>query len=127
MSSSRVLIRSSRVLFPSSRPFSTYTPRVKEIHPEPQNEFKPLNPKRAFSSHMPLQQKFESNSQAKIPGQPKGMQGEAQDGELGVGELEGATFRVEPLRRTGEDESTMRARLLCKSPLSSLLGSLHLL
>lgn len=33
--------------------------------------------------------------------------------ELGVGELEGAKFRVEPLRRTGEDANTMRARLLC--------------
>lgn len=33
--------------------------------------------------------------------------------ELGVGELEGAKFKVEPLRRTGEDVSTMRARLLC--------------
>lgn len=34
-------------------------------------------------------------------------------GELGVGELQGATFRIEPLRRVGEDASTMRARLLC--------------
>lgn len=32
---------------------------------------------------------------------------------LGVGEMEGATFKVEPLRRTGEDSTTMRARLLC--------------
>ena len=34
--------------------------------------------------------------------------------ELGVGELQGATFKVEPLRRVGEDPATMRARLLCK-------------
>ena len=33
--------------------------------------------------------------------------------ELGVGELAGAKFRIEPLRRTGEDLQTMRARLLC--------------
>jgi hypothetical protein len=33
--------------------------------------------------------------------------------DLGVGEMEGAKFRVEPLRRTGEDSTTMRARLLC--------------
>lgn len=45
----------------------------------------------------------------------EGKEGEAQEGELGVGELEGASFRVEPLRRTGEDMSTMRARLLCES------------
>lgn len=34
--------------------------------------------------------------------------------ELGVGELEGAKFRIEPLRRVGEDSNTMRARLICK-------------
>lgn len=33
--------------------------------------------------------------------------------ELGVGELEGAKFKIEPLRRTGEDINTSRARLLC--------------
>lgn len=33
--------------------------------------------------------------------------------ELGVGEMEGAKFKVEPIRRTGEDANTMRARLLC--------------
>jgi hypothetical protein len=36
------------------------------------------------------------------------------DADLGVGEIEGGTFRVEPLRRTGEDVNTTRARLLCK-------------
>lgn len=34
--------------------------------------------------------------------------------DLEVGEIEGGTFKVEPLRRTGEDVNTMRARLLCK-------------
>jgi hypothetical protein len=33
--------------------------------------------------------------------------------ELGVGEMEDVTFKVEPLRREGEDISTIRARLLC--------------
>lgn len=33
--------------------------------------------------------------------------------ELGVGEIEGGSFRVEPLRREGEEANTMRARLLC--------------
>jgi hypothetical protein len=33
--------------------------------------------------------------------------------EMGVGELQGAKFKIEPLRRTGEDLNTMRARLLC--------------
>ncbi|KAF1948986.1 DUF339-domain-containing protein [Byssothecium circinans] len=45
------------------------------------------------------------------------------DGELGVGELEGATFKVEPLRRTGEDEATMRARLLYQSRKRGTLES----
>lgn len=35
------------------------------------------------------------------------------DGEMGVGELEGAQFKIEPLRRVGEDPETMRARLTC--------------
>lgn len=35
-------------------------------------------------------------------------------GEMAVGELEGASFKIEPLRRVGEDEKTMRARLVCK-------------
>lgn len=34
--------------------------------------------------------------------------------DLEVGEIEGGSFRVEPLRRTGEDINTMRARLVCK-------------
>jgi hypothetical protein len=36
-------------------------------------------------------------------------------GELGVGELQGAKFRIEPLRRVGEDIETKRARLVCTS------------
>jgi succinate dehydrogenase assembly factor 2 len=40
--------------------------------------------------------------------------------DIGVGELEGAKFRIEPMRRVGEDEKTMRARLVCKcAPASS--------
>ena len=38
--------------------------------------------------------------------------------ELGVGEMEGITFKVEPLKREGEDVATMRARLLCMFSLS---------
>lgn len=33
--------------------------------------------------------------------------------EMGVGEMEGGKFKIEPLRRTGEDANTTRARLLC--------------
>lgn len=40
--------------------------------------------------------------------------------ELDVGELQGAKFKIEPLRRVGEDPSVMRARLLCQLPPPSL-------
>lgn len=33
--------------------------------------------------------------------------------DIGVGELEGAKFKIEPMRRVGEDDKTMRARLVC--------------
>lgn len=38
-------------------------------------------------------------------------------GEMGVGEMEGAEFKIEPLHRSGEDPNTMRARLLCSRHL----------
>lgn len=41
--------------------------------------------------------------------------------ELDVGELEGASFKVEPKRRYGEDINTLRARLLCLSSVSYAL------
>src|ERR1700753_1963694 len=44
-------------------------------------------------------------------------------GELNVGEIEGGTFRVEPLRRMGEDAVTKRARLLCKLHFRSAIFS----
>ncbi len=50
------------------------------------------------------------------PDQPSPPEAQSQSQELGVGELEGITFKVEPLRRTGEDDATMRARLVCTSP-----------
>ncbi|MCJ1427779.1 succinate dehydrogenase assembly factor 2 [Sticta canariensis] len=56
-----------------------------------------------------------------------GTQAGAPDGgpnsELGVGELEGANFKVEPLRRTGEDGNTTRARLLYQSRKRGTLES----
>lgn len=43
----------------------------------------------------------------------------AASSELGVGEMEGGKFKIEPLRRTGEDGNTLRARLLCPFLLTS--------
>lgn len=59
----------------------------------------------------------------KVPENTERMTGGTQSGEpnkvsssdLNVGEMEGASFRIEPIRRTGEDATTMRARLLCLS------------
>ena len=56
-----------------------------------------------------------------VPGNTERMTGGTQKGaprtepnsELGVGEMEHAKFKIEPLRRTGEDPNTTRARLLC--------------
>ncbi|KAI8625749.1 Flavinator of succinate dehydrogenase-domain-containing protein [Xylariaceae sp. FL1651] len=44
-------------------------------------------------------------------------------GEMAVGELEGASFKIEPLRRVGEDEKTMRARLVYQSRKRGTLES----
>ncbi|KAI1850724.1 hypothetical protein JX265_004434 [Neoarthrinium moseri] len=44
-------------------------------------------------------------------------------GERGVGELEGAEFKIEPMRRVGEDEKTMRARLVYQSRKRGTLES----
>jgi len=43
----------------------------------------------------------------------KGSPDEGPNAELGVGEMQGAKFKIEPLRRVGEDDNTTRARLLC--------------
>ncbi|VTT71506.1 unnamed protein product [Fusarium fujikuroi] len=43
--------------------------------------------------------------------------------ELKVGELQGAKFRVEPLRRVGEDDATKRARLVYQSRKRGTLES----
>ncbi|KAH8599281.1 Flavinator of succinate dehydrogenase-domain-containing protein [Bisporella sp. PMI_857] len=43
--------------------------------------------------------------------------------EMGVGEMQGAKFKIEPLRRTREDPNTMRARLLYQSRKRGTLES----
>ncbi|KAL2017994.1 hypothetical protein VTK56DRAFT_1374 [Thermocarpiscus australiensis] len=43
--------------------------------------------------------------------------------DLEVGELQGAKFKIEPLRRVGEDPATMRARLLYQSRKRGTLES----
>ncbi|KAM0420849.1 hypothetical protein ACHAPT_011379 [Fusarium lateritium] len=47
----------------------------------------------------------------------------SQASELDVGELQGAKFRIEPLRRVGEDDTTKRARLVYQSRKRGTLES----
>ena len=53
------------------------------------------------------------NTERMTGGTQKGGPDEGSNTELGVGEMEGGQFKVEPIRRTGEDGNTIRARLLC--------------
>ena len=53
------------------------------------------------------------NTERMTGGTQKGAPEGGPNAEMGVGEMQGAKFKVEPLRRTGEDANTMRARLLC--------------
>ena len=46
-------------------------------------------------------------------GTQPGAPGRGPNADLDVGEIQGGTFKVEPHRRSGESEDTMRARLLC--------------
>ena len=62
------------------------------------------------------------NTERMTSGTQKGAPESGANAELEVGEMEGASFKVEPLRRTGEDGNTMRARLLCPFLYSTLLS-----
>lgn len=53
------------------------------------------------------------NTEKMTGGTQKGKPSKGPNKDLDVGEIEGGTFKVEPLRRSGEDANTMRARLLC--------------
>ena len=67
------------------------------------------------------------NTERMTGGTQKGAPEGGKNADLEVGEIEGGTFKVEPLRRTGEDANTMRARLLCpllqSRPLCYLIPS----
>ncbi|KAL9125531.1 MAG: hypothetical protein Q9217_005270 [Psora testacea] len=63
------------------------------------------------------------NTERMTAGTQKGSPEAGANAELDVGEMEGAKFKVEPLRRTGEDGNTMRARLLYQSRKRGTLES----
>ena len=58
------------------------------------------------------------NTEKMTGGTQKGAPESGVNAGLDVGEIEGGTFKVEPLRRTGEDINTMRARLVCTSSIT---------
>ncbi|KAL1837562.1 hypothetical protein VTJ49DRAFT_3643 [Mycothermus thermophilus] len=71
--------------------------------------------------HNTPQKCFKSSSSSQQP--PRNNADTPPSHELDVGELQGASFKIEPLRRVGEDPSTMRARLLYQSRKRGTLES----
>jgi len=63
------------------------------------------------------------NTERMTGGTQKGAPETGVNSELGVGEMEGAKFKIEPLHRSGEDPNTMRARLLYQSRKRGTLES----
>ncbi|OAL31687.1 hypothetical protein AYO20_08080 [Fonsecaea nubica] len=67
--------------------------------------------------------KVPENTDKMTGGTQSGDPNKVSQSEYAVGEMEGISFRVEPLRRTGEDLPTMRARLLYQSRKRGTLES----
>lgn len=65
------------------------------------------------------------NTEKMTGGTQSGKPDSGVNADLDVGEIEGGSFRVEPLRRTGEDANTTRARLLCSLSLAGTPDCMH--
>ncbi|EGP92615.1 unnamed protein product [Zymoseptoria tritici ST99CH_3D7] len=63
------------------------------------------------------------NTERMTGGTQSGSPKSGPNADLDVGEIEGGTFKVEPIRRTGEDVNTTRARLLYQSRKRGTLES----
>ena len=120
MSSIRLMIRFTRPSVLLRRPLSTPSRRMTSLGNAKDHETTAVHRKR--QSEKPLNPHITSpkNTKRTTSGTQTGELGTAMNAELGVGEMEGAKFKIEPLRRTGEDINTTRARLLCSYPLGSL-------
>ena len=88
--------------------FHNNMPSVGADKPPPEMISK-VDPNYSPKDHVP------ENTERMTGGTQSGDPDKVSFSELGVGEMEGAEFKVEPLRRSGEDSVTMRARLLCWS------------
>ncbi|KAK4236683.1 endoplasmic reticulum vesicle protein 25 [Achaetomium macrosporum] len=96
----RAYFRNNRAIMSSLRPATRGVAVVARAH-QPFRVILPL-----------VSQRFSSSSSQPQP--PR---------DLEVGELQGAKFKIEPLRRVGEDPATMRARLLYQSRKRGTLES----
>jgi len=63
------------------------------------------------------------NTERMTGGTQKGAPASEENAEMGVGEMQGAKFKIEPLHRNGEDSDTIRARLLYQSRKRGTLES----
>jgi len=148
MSSKRIISQTARLFLPSTRVFSTSTwqfdERTLEQHRKHQID-RPLNPHMTnttstITNEMPSLGKDKPPPEMissvdgdyvpkdSVPENAQHMTGGTQmpvaasdsgpDKEFEVGEMEGASFKVEPKRRFGEDMNTLRARLQCMSSVS---------
>ncbi|KAI2463471.1 DUF339-domain-containing protein [Annulohypoxylon bovei var. microspora] len=82
---------------------------------------------RQFLLHRPLSSTsarragvFPGNPPPMEPHKQRGPQAQG-GGDIAVGELEGTDFRIEPMKRVGEDDGTMRARLVYQSRKRGIL------
>jgi hypothetical protein len=138
MTSIRIAIRAVKPAFAFSRPLSFSIRRMTSAgdakeqdgvheHRRIQSK-KPLNPHRAninstiaseipsVGVHNPPPELISSIDPDYTPKDSVPQDPRTSAAGLGVGEIEGSKFKIEPLRRTGEDSNTMRARLLCSFP-----------
>ncbi|KAH8702092.1 TPR repeat protein [Talaromyces proteolyticus] len=134
-----------------ARAFGVSTLRADDRAPSTAKEHREIQKKRPLNPHIPNTTSTQTNDFPKVgatssppeflssvdpnykpadpyPGRIEHLTGGRQapgpqKPELGVGEMEGITFKVEPLRREGEDVSTMRARLLYQSRKRGILES----
>lgn len=130
-----------RSLPPQSRAFGMSTLRANNRTPSTAKEHREIQKGRPLNQHIPNTTSTQTNDFPKVgaassppeflssvdpnykpadpyPGKIEHLTGGrestgARKPELEVGEMEGITFKVEPLKREGEDTSTKRARLLC--------------
>lgn len=132
----KIVSRSSRAGFSKFRSIHTSRPawNVNDRKSDAQEKYgkiqteKPLNPRltnttSTLTDDLPKVGKENAPPELLSSVDPSFNPKDPSSRELGVGELEGASFRVEPLRRVGEDIATMRARLTCLNPSAPSLFS----